>query len=133
MRLQRTRREDQERLQTEQLEYQTRTALRESYAQLLTAQRRSREASISLAKAGGTARDEKFANAAVIAHTEFIDAYHMINLDASADMWREARGLRNVVDKMLEHGKDGNAAACEAFSRLHGKRARTWSAASAYG
>ena len=36
------------------------------------------------------------------AHTAFIEQYHQLNLDANAEMWRDARTLRRVLDAMLE-------------------------------
>jgi hypothetical protein len=70
------RRADQEHeagLQARQLEHQTREALRETYKQLLVAQRRSREASLDLALAGGITKNAVLAKEANAARSEFID------------------------------------------------------------
>jgi hypothetical protein len=108
----RERRQRSELLQKE-LEHQTRETLRRAYAQLLTAQRRSRELSLRLAEAGGNDADANLAETAAAAHDEFIDCYHQLNLDSSPDMWLEVRGLRHVLDTMLEKGRTGDAAECQ--------------------
>jgi hypothetical protein len=112
--------EYQTRAQEQQLEYQTRAALRETYAQFLVAQRRAREASRRLAKAkvsGGSAREDLQADA-VSSHDGFIDLCHRLNLDASRGMWKDARGLRAVLDKMLEKAKCGNTEECEELAKI---------------
>ena len=50
-----------------ELEHQTRAALRETYADLLVAQRRSREASLALADAGGRGNSSSLAESATSA------------------------------------------------------------------
>lgn len=95
----------EEQLQTRQLEYQTRAALRETYASLLAAQRRSREASLNLARASS---DEALRSEAIACHGDFVVQYHRLNLDASREMWEDARGLRSVLDAMLKQAKLGN-------------------------
>jgi hypothetical protein len=105
----------EEELQVRQLEYQTRAALRETYSLLLVAQRRSREASVQLAKAGGASESEELDKDAVLAHDEFIDSYHRLNLDANREMWEDARGLRLVLDRMLDYSKLGSVQECDAL------------------
>jgi hypothetical protein len=105
----------EDRRQKLQLEHQTRAALRETYAQLLVAQRRSRQASVQLAKAGGASASEDLDRKAVLAHDEFIDAYHRLNLDVNKEMWEDARGLRLVLDRMLDRGRLGRVQECEAL------------------
>jgi hypothetical protein len=111
------------------LEHQTRAALRETYAQLLVAQRRSRQASLELARSGGslgrrhrrsgrTSDELHIGELAESAHSEFIDFYHRLNLDASEEMWRDARALRHVLDDMLDSGREGNAEKCERLMKL---------------
>jgi hypothetical protein len=107
----RERRQRSELLQKE-LEHQTNEILRRAYAQLLTAQRRSRELSIRLAEGGGSAADATLAGMAIAAHDDFIDCYHQLNLDSTPEMWLEVRGLRHVLDKMLEKAQAGDAAEC---------------------
>src|SRR5438874_11268879 len=102
----RERRQRNELLQKE-LEHQTLETLRRTYGQLLIAQRRSRELSVRLAEAGGTPSEANLAAAATAAHSEFIDFYHQLNLDSSRDMWFEVRGLRHVLDKMLDEARAG--------------------------
>lgn len=101
-----------ERLQAQQLEYQTRAALRDTYAQLLVAQRQSRQASVDLARAGGES-DERRLKEAVLAHDAFINLYHRLNLDASEGMWRYVRTLRRTLDEMLSLGQEGRTQDCE--------------------
>jgi hypothetical protein len=101
-----------------ELEHQTREALRRTYAELLVAQRRSREASLRLAEAGGAAAAEPLAAEAVAAHAEFIDRYHQLNLDSSREMWLEARGLRDVLGRMLELGRAGRTAECKRVAKV---------------
>jgi transcriptional regulator GlxA family with amidase domain len=43
-----------------------------------------------------------------VAHDRFIDVYHALNLDSTKDMWKEVRGLRHVLDKMLDGAKAGH-------------------------
>jgi hypothetical protein len=102
----------EEQIQNRQFEYQRRDALRETYAQLLIAQRRSRQASLELAKAS-VAPGQCIHEKAVSAHDEFINLYHRLNLDASAEMWRDARALRDILDDMLELGQERRAKECE--------------------
>ncbi len=109
-------RSQRDRLLQKELEHQTREALRNMYGLLLRAQRRSRELSIRLADAGGAAAEGNLAESAVAAHDEFIDLYHQLNLDSSRDMWLEVRGLRNVLDKMLEEGQAGHAVECRSLA-----------------
>ena len=92
-------------LQGRQLEHQTRAALRETYARFLVAQRRSRQASIALADAGGSSSAKDLDKAALQAHDEFIDVYHLLNLDASREMWLDARGLRAALDDCSNSAK----------------------------
>jgi hypothetical protein len=100
-------------LQEESLEYQTRDFLRETYALLLGAQRKSRQSSLSLAREGGAAGHPESLAAAVQAHDSFIELYHRLNLDATKSMWKDARSLRGVLDRMLEVGKVGDVEECE--------------------
>lgn len=105
-----------ERLKSQEMEHQTRAALRETYAQFLVAQRRSRQASIDLAEARSTSSEAAPAEEAFKAHSEFIDLYHRLNLDASQEMWIEARGLRHVLDDMLECGRRRDVKGAEALA-----------------
>jgi hypothetical protein len=101
-------RRQRDKLLSRELEHQARAALRKSYAALLVTQRRSRELSRQLAEAGGaTTINSKLAEAARAAHDEFIDSYHQLNLDSSPPMWLEVRGLRHVLDEMLEFADKG--------------------------
>jgi hypothetical protein len=104
------------------LRHQTQTSLRETYARLLVAQRRSREASLQLAKraAADTRRpaDEDLEEKAQLAHDEFIEAYHRLNLDADEQMWLDVRGLRDVLDDMLRFGRQGGADGAAQCSQL---------------
>jgi hypothetical protein len=97
-----------ERQQDREHEFQTRSALRETYSRLLVAQRRSRQASIALSVAENRARDADRV-AARQAHDDFIDEYHRLALDADESMWRELRGLRDVLDDMLACAQSGDA------------------------
>ena len=113
----RDRRQRDELLQKE-LEHQTREALRNTYGLLLTAQRRSRELSLRLAEAAGaTTEDGNLAENAIAAHAEFIDRYHQLNLDSSRDMWLEVRGLRDVLDRMLEEARAGHTVECSKLAK----------------
>jgi len=96
-----------------ELEYQTRSALRETYGALLVKQRKSREASLRLALDGGSTHSQAFDREAVAAHDEFTDVYHQLNLDSSRSMWLEARGLRAALDDMLRLAQVGDAKGCE--------------------
>jgi len=95
-----------------ELEHQTRAALRQTYYKLLVTQRRSREASLRLAttpsNGNSSAGEEALRTEATAAHGEFIEQYHQLNLDASRDMWIEARGLRHVLDDMLKAAQEGD-------------------------
>lgn len=102
--------------------FQSRSALRESYARLLVAQRRSREASVALAAATGDLRDAALRTAGE-AHDEFIDEYHRLALDADRPMWKELRGLRVVLDDMLERAREGDAQVCQELTKT-ARRAR---------
>lgn len=102
-----------ERLQSREFEYQTRAALRETYAQFLIAQRRSREASLTLAKSGGAPGNESMEEQAGKAYDEFIDLYHRLNLDVTREMWLDARKLRKILEDMLKYARQGNAQECE--------------------
>ncbi|WP_158710026.1 hypothetical protein [Streptomyces katrae] len=62
--------------------------------------------------------DEDLEEKAQLAHDEFIETYHRLNLDASNQMWEEARGLRYVLSHMLELGKQGEAAHCRALEKI---------------
>ncbi|WP_141754163.1 hypothetical protein [Streptomyces subrutilus] len=62
--------------------------------------------------------DEDLEEKAQLAHDEFIETYHRLNLDASKQMWREARRLRKVIGDMLELGKRGDAEQCRALERI---------------
>ncbi len=103
----------QEVMQARELEYQAREALREIYKQLLVAQRRSRQVSLELSRVGGATNDSGLARDATSAHSDFIDLYHSLNLDASRDMWKDARALRNVLDDMHEAAQAADAKRCE--------------------
>jgi hypothetical protein len=105
----------EEQLQNRQLEHQARATLRETYAQLLVAQRRSREASVKLARAGGASGDPELETQTVGFHDEFIGFYHQLNLDASKPMWDDARDLRRVLDELLAQARHGNTEGCEAL------------------
>ena len=107
-----------EQLQFREFEHQTRAALRETYAQFLIAQRRSREASLTLAMSGGAPGNEYMDEQAVKAYDEFIDLYHRLNLDATREMWIDARRLRKILEDMLECAQQGNAQECEQLKRL---------------
>jgi hypothetical protein len=102
-----------ERLQSQQLEYQTRATLRETYSQLLVAQRKSREGSLELARQNASASEKYPSDAAVAAHDQFIDLYHRLNLDADDAMWRDARALRKVLDDLLKAAQQGSVVNCE--------------------
>ena len=102
-----------ERLQFRQFEHQTRAALRETYAQFLIAQRRSREASLTLAKSGSTPEREYMDQQALKAYDEFIDFYHRLNLDATREMWIDARRLRKILEDMLKYAQQGNTEECD--------------------
>ncbi|XUL87979.1 hypothetical protein ACQ86D_15960 [Streptomyces galilaeus] len=101
-----------------ELRHQTRAALRATYAQLLVAQRRSRQLSIELAQAGGKSTDSTLARQASVAHDEFINVYHDLNLDVSRQMWREVRALRHILDDMLKLAQAGKADECTKLSYL---------------
>jgi hypothetical protein len=101
-----------------ELEHQTRDALRQTYARLLVTQRKAREVSVRLAEAGGEKASPELAVAAVAAHAEFINAYHQLNLDSTRSMWCDARGLRDVLDDMLDLARRGQAAECRAAVKL---------------
>ena len=107
-----------ERLQFREFEHQTRAALRETYAQFLIAQRRSREASLTLAKSGSAPGNEYLDEQALKAYDEFIDLYHRLNLDATREMWIDARRLRKILEDMLECAQQGNAQECEQLKKL---------------
>jgi hypothetical protein len=106
-----------------ELEHQARAALRQTYGELLIAQRRSREASLQLAAAPRTIGDDDssardaLTTAAIAAHSEFLERYHRLNLDASRTMWIEARGLRDVLDAMLKAAKEGEAIEVEQLGK----------------
>jgi gas vesicle protein len=89
------------------LEHQTREALREGYTLVLVTQRRCREACLQLAEDGGAKCSPELAAEAKAAHDEFLDAYHMLNLDSTKQMWEEVRGLRHVLDDMLDYAEKG--------------------------
>ena len=110
-------RQGKELLQRE-IEHQTRDVLRQTYAQLLVAQRGSREASVRLAEAGGAANDAQLAEGAIAAHSKFIDCYHQFNLDSTREMWLEARGLRDVLDAMLELATEGDTLGCKRLVKI---------------
>ncbi|MDR6862679.1 hypothetical protein [Phycicoccus sp. 3266] len=103
--------EHDERQQARDHEFQSRAALRESYTELLVAQRRSREASKALAESGDISRIEAGA-AASKAHDEFIDVYHRLALDADRPMWLELRSLRAVLDDMVQAAASGDLDQC---------------------
>jgi gas vesicle protein len=105
---QRTRELDQREAHLQrELEHQTREALRQGYTQLLVSQRRCRQACLRLAEAGGAERSPDLAAAARAAHDAFLDAYHVLNLDSTKEMWEEVRGLRHVLDVMLKTANEG--------------------------
>jgi hypothetical protein len=68
---------------------------------------RCREACLRLAEAGGAERSPDLAPEATAAHDAFLDAYHVLNLDSTKEMWEEVRGLRDVLDHMLDEAKAG--------------------------
>ena len=104
--------EHDDRKQLREHEFQSRSALRESYARLLVAQRRSRQASIALSRAEDNTRDAR-KETARRAHDAFIDEYHRLALDADRSMWFELRALRNVLDDMLKYAEPGAVQECE--------------------
>jgi hypothetical protein len=108
----------QAREHAQQLEHETREVLRRTYAELLVAQRRSREASLRLAEAGGGPGREELAREATAAHDEFIYRYHELNLDSTGPMWLESRGLRDVLDDMLKAAKKGDDEECQGLREL---------------
>jgi len=112
-----------EQLQFREFEHQTRAALRETYAQFLIAQRRSREASLTLAKSGSAPEKEYVVKQALEAYDEFIDFYHRLNLDATREMWIDARRLRKILEDMLKCAQQGEAQECERLKVL-ARRAR---------
>jgi hypothetical protein len=108
--------EDHDRRQLEQEhEFQSRQALRESYARLLVVQRRSRQSSLGLARARNDQRERALIQA-IQAHDEFIDEYHRLALDSNQTMWRELRRLRKVLDAMCQYAKEGDDAKCQSLS-----------------
>jgi len=107
-----------ERLQFREFEHQTRAALRETYAQFLIAQRRSREASLTLAKSSSAPGNEDLEKQALKAYDEFVDLYHRLNLDASREMWIDARRLEAILKDMLGCAQQGNAQKCEELKEV---------------
>jgi hypothetical protein len=93
-------------------EYQTRAALRSTYAALLVAQRRAREAWIQLATAGGKACNQSLAASADMLHAEFIEMYHQLNLDSTETMWKDAQSLREVLEDLREDALLGDRNKC---------------------
>ncbi|WP_159040714.1 MULTISPECIES: hypothetical protein [unclassified Streptomyces] len=55
---------------------------------------------------------------AQLAHDEFIETYHRLNLDADEQMWRDVRGLRGVLKDMLDFGKQGDAERCRELALI---------------
>jgi hypothetical protein len=108
----------EEQLQTRQLEHEARTRLRDTYADLLVAQRRSREASVRLAHAGTSSNRPSLEAEALSSHDAFIDLYHQLILDASEEMWKEARGLRRVLDDMLRKATRAETTDCDALVEI---------------
>lgn len=100
------------RRQDHEQEFQSRQALRETYARLLVMQRRSRQASLALSKAEGSARVEAEA-AAVDSHNAFLDEYHRLALDADREMWKQLRTLREALDAMLLWARESDTLRCE--------------------
>jgi hypothetical protein len=115
----------QEQLQNKELEHQTRAALRETYDRLLVAQRRSRTASMELAHADGASDSEarRLDDEAAAAHAAFIEQYHLLNLDATPEVWIEARGLRHVLDNLVKAGRARRVDEAERLEKL-ARRAR---------
>jgi hypothetical protein len=105
-----------------ELEHQTRAALRQTYDKMLVSQRRSREASLRLLQwADGTEGApgyETLVEDATAAHAAFLEHYHQLNLDASPEMWIEARGLRHVLDDMLKTAQEHQTADAQHLSDL---------------
>jgi hypothetical protein len=101
-----------------QAEQDRREALRETFNLFLVAQRRSREASTALCAAVDTPAATDLGRAATHAGDEFIERYHALNLDASRDMWLEARGLRDVLEHLLAAAQQGDKEECEHLSKL---------------
>jgi hypothetical protein len=108
------------RQQESEHEFQTRKALRETYARLLIAQRQSRQASIALSSAKDQERDKALV-AAGQAHDRFIDEYHNLALDADRPVWLELRALRHVLDEMLKDAEARDSEGCK--SRVQMARA----------
>lgn len=100
-----------ERQQKSEHEFQTRKALRETYARLLIAQRQSRQASIALSTTKDQERDKALI-AARRSHDRFIDEYHNLALDADRPVWLELRALRHVLDDMLKDAEAGDSNGC---------------------
>jgi hypothetical protein len=96
----------------------TRAALRELYAQLLAAQRESREASLKLARRGGESVSNSLNDEAVLSLSRFLALYHRLNLDASRAMWADVRGLRHVLEEMLTTAQAGQVVECEALADI---------------
>ncbi|MEO6700978.1 MAG: hypothetical protein ABI140_05185 [Jatrophihabitantaceae bacterium] len=108
---------DADRRHREGLSHQTRAVLRDAYAQLLVAQRRTREASLRLARAQGAARVE--ADLEVVnAYAQFIDQYHRVSLDASKELWRDLRKLRRVLGAMKRAARRADVERCDELFEL---------------
>lgn len=115
-------RRSNENMVARELEHRTRALLRDTYSKVLTAQRRAREEALRLAKEGGGGASE-LAGAARTAHDVFIDQYHQLNIDASPEMWLEARALRHVLDDLLESAVAGDYTKCRELS-AYARKAR---------
>jgi hypothetical protein len=108
---------DTDRRHQESLDQSTRAVLRDAYGQLLVVQRRSREASLKLAKAESDARAAADAEL-VTAYAEFIDQYHRVSLDASKEMWRDLRKLRRVLGSMKRAARRAEVGRCDELFEL---------------
>ncbi len=110
---------EREALQNRDLEHQTRTVLRESYTDLLRAQRDLREKCLMLA----ARPDDDLARSTHDAMAEFIIAYHRINLDAPEELWKDLRVLRGVLEEMEKAAAAGDVRRCDNLS-ADARRAR---------
>ena len=97
---------------------EARASLREIYTELLQTQRRSREASLALARAGGEKSNPQLAEIAVARRAEFLELYHGLNLDASRPLWEEVRRLRAILSCLLVKAKEADGSESERLAKL---------------
>jgi hypothetical protein len=105
-------------------EYQTRAALRESYARLLVVQRQSRESSMKLAEGSSEEDLEEQRRTADRAYSEFVNEYHRLALDADKQMWANLRMLEDTLKEMLAKAETGDAIRCEQLKTEAAKHRR---------